>query len=504
MSDSEEDDSSLNEFKTVVSGGVLVFGAKVIGVFCGFLTTIVLARLLTPDSYGKVVLVIAIINLVQLGSKLGISSGTIRKVPEYENEQSKFRGVVRASVRLGLIAGIVGAVAVFISAPTLATEVFGDSSLRVLLQIAAISIPFVVVGKIVISIARGMRDARPHAYINQIFEPLSRLLFIFILVIAGFQTIGAIIGHISASIAAGILGIFVMYRLLPSWETPPERMDREVLLYSIPLLAVNGMSFVLANTDTFMLGYFLTSDRIGIYNVSFQLRNSMNIIFMTIGFILPPQLTRLEKEDKRGKMDELYKLISKWILLLVLPLFVLFFFFPEFIIEFLFGQKYVGGSNVLRALALGALFESATGVTRSALIALNKNKIVMFTTGLGSIVNIILNIVLIPEYGILGAALASTVSFAVLEGGNVLILHDKFSILPFSTSMIIPASLGVISAIVCSSIIEGSILTIPIGLLVWLMIYPVIAGFGIQKSDEELYSQFKSEVTARVSNMWNH
>ncbi|WP_290813158.1 flippase, partial [Halovivax sp.] len=348
--------------ETIVSGGALVFASKVLALPLGFLTQFVMARWLLADDYGSVVLAIAVVTVAIMVAKLGMDDGMMRKVPEFEDRRGELRGIVRAGIRIGTVSGLAVAVALFVFAPTIAEGVFDDPALTPLLRIGAAAVPFMVLGKIFVYVARGLRAAGPYAYVYQLLRMSGRFVFIAALVLGGFGAVGAMVGQTLALIITGIVGVAAAIRLLPGWNgADPVRMDRHLLAFSLPLIAMQGMDFLIVTTDTFVIGYFLPSDQVGIYNISFQLRNGLITVLVACGFLLPPILTRLQVDGSLAELRTVYAVVTKWVVFLTLPPFLVLVVFPEPILGGLFGAEYAAGAATLQILAIGALAAATMG-----------------------------------------------------------------------------------------------------------------------------------------------
>ncbi|MFB6186655.1 MAG: polysaccharide biosynthesis C-terminal domain-containing protein, partial [Halobacteriaceae archaeon] len=159
-------------------------------------------------------------------------------------------------------------------------------------------------------------------------------------------------------------------------------------------------------------------------------------VLITIGFLLPPALTELQKKGKQNEMKLLYQVITKWMFLIGVPIFSVLFFAPKLVLELLFGQRYVPGVSVLRILLIGYLFSTLLGLTFRTLVGLGRNRIVAYTTFGQLLVNSTLNVLLIPIFGISGAAIALAGSVFVGNTLNILILYRHHNIHPFTNRMI--------------------------------------------------------------------
>jgi len=495
MEDSDGEDESGNPLATVLSGGMLVSASKVIALGFGFLTQVVMARLLTESGYGDVVLALAVVGVGTLIATLGIDDGLMREFPKYEDDTKKARGVARAGVVLGILMGVIVGAGTFLAAPFIAREIFTEPSLTPLVRIAALGIPFMVLKNNSVALARGARDAKPHAIVNQLVQPISRLVLIGGLVLAGFQAVGAVAGQISAIALASLIAVFFAVRILPSLRGPSVPMYRSVLAFSLPLVAVQGMGMLNNQLDIYMLGYFLTSARVGIYNIALQLGNLLTAVIATVAFLLPPVLTRLHEEGKQKEMLDTYQGLTKWMVIIAIPIFTVLFFAPKLVIGTLFGQSYEEGYTVLRILLAGKLFGIFAGLNTGALIALGKNRIVSYLVFVQVVVNFSANYLLIPVYGIEGGAIALTVSMIVGDLLGSILLFHWYGLHPIRDSILRP--FGLLSIVAMIGFSGANIMGLPsrTTIIIIGMVYPfVVIKFALEEQDEMLLSLFENRI----------
>lgn len=497
--DTEGGTGGIRAIKTVASGGALKFGGRIVTLALGLVVQIVMARLLVPDSYGSVTLAIAVLSISLRFGTLGVDSGVSRLYPVHEDEPSKARGVVRALFRLSLVSGLAIAVVLFLAAPVLANQVFDEPKLVPLLRVIAIGIPFAVAGENSIALARAARDARPRVFIYDILRPILRLGFIAALIYAGFEAVGAVAGHMLAMVLAGIVAIVVVMYLLPSWDAPAERMDRELLTYSVPLLFASGISYLMSEIDTFMVGYFLASEKVGTYNISYQL-GTFAIFFLTAGgYILPPMLARLQTEGRTTEMDELYRTITKWIAFASVPVVVVLLAYPGEFIGLLFGTEYLEGTNVLRVLVLGTFASILVGTAGSSLTSLGNNRIVLYTVTSAAILNVVLNVTLIPMFGILGAGLATMTSTATLALFQAAVLFRFHRLLPLGRlGMRTVGVSGIVAGLLYAVSVLSVLPTVAAGVL-WALVHGlVIVLIGVNERDKRIFVLVEDRLGVRI------
>ena len=139
------------------------------------------------------------------------------------------------------------------------------------------------------------------------------------------------------------------------------------------------------------------------------------IFLNSFTFLSMPALSELHAQNHSLRMRKMNLVITKSIFIPTFPLFLALFFFPNTLIEFFFGNDYTPASIGLSILSLGFLFHILTGVNESTLLASGKTKHILANTTAAGILNIILNLILIPQYSFIGAAIATTLSYICLN-----------------------------------------------------------------------------------------
>jgi len=413
------EESYLNEsLKKVVKGVGFGFTGAIIGRTFGYLTRIVLARFLGTDGYGLLNLGLAGFSIAGAIAALGLGSGVIRYVSYYKGrgEEGKIKGTIYSALKISLPVALVFTLLLYLGSDWLATHVFHDPALSSVLKIFSFAIPFAILAGNFISATIGFQDLRYSIYVHDISENALRLTAIVILLSLGFGLLGAAWGWcIAIMITPFIAFYFLEKRVFPilKTKTKSDPMGKELFSFSWPLLLVGFSGLVLEWTDTLMLGFFCTSSEVGIYNAALPTARLVQTIPGIFAVIFMPVISELFSRGRYDDIKNMYSIVTKWILSLVIPAFLLMVLFAPSVIKIIFGAEYTGGALALAILTTGYLFISLFGLTEPILEAHGRTKVIMGCTFFAAALNVILNLYLIPIYGITGAALATGSSFAV-------------------------------------------------------------------------------------------
>jgi len=226
-------------------------------------------------------------------------------------------------------------------------------------------------------------------------------------------------------------------------------IGKKILFFSLPLVLVNIMYQVIGWADTLMIGYFMTESAVGFYNVARPLSAFVTTGLTITLFIYSPLVAGLYAQKKYKENDIIFAALTKWICFFTLPLAMVLFFYSSEVISQSFGVEYVAATIPLKILAVVFFINNLLGPNGATLTAYGKTKFLMYTTSLTAGLNVILNIILIPIYGIIGAAVATGISIISINIVRTYKLYKLTGIHSLKLNNIKP----VISTIIFGSII---------------------------------------------------
>jgi len=216
-----------------------------------------------------------------------------------------------------------------------------------------------------------------------------------------------------------------------------------------------------------MIGYFKTASDVGLYNAALPLAQLFYLFPYALFFLFLPVLSNLYAQNKKEIFKPLYKTLTKWIFLLNMIILSFFILFPKQIINTLFGQEYLSstilaGKEILPApvsliiLSFGLFFGYLMHGSSTFFLVIKKTKLLLFNASLIALINLILNYFLIPPYGIVGAAIATSTSFFGMGLLFVIEIKIILKIWPFKRSyfrILFSAALSLILTYLLSRII---------------------------------------------------
>ena len=189
--------------------------------------------------------------------------------------------------------------------------------------------------------------------------------------------------------------------------------------------------------DALLLGFFdYGPDAIGVYHVATRLVTIAVFVLAPVNASFGPHLAHLYHQGRLDEVRRIYRVATGWVLRLSLPAFVALLVFPEQLLRLVGGPGLAGGAAVTVVLALGQLVNAATGPCGTLLNMSGRVSVNMADNLAALLLNVLLNLWLIPAYGILGAAVAWAVSLAAVNIARVWQVRAQVHTVPVTAGMV--------------------------------------------------------------------
>jgi O-antigen/teichoic acid export membrane protein len=326
--------------------------------------------------------------------------------------------------------------------------------------------------------------------IDNVAHPVTRFSLIAVAVFLGFGAVGVAWAYAGGFAAAAAVSVYYLARGTPLLE-PVETttMHRELLAFSAPLMVTATMNMVHSNLDNFVLGYFASTGEVGVYNVAYPLAQLLTVLLTAFGFLFMPIISELHSEGRTAEIVRTYHVVSKWTVLAALPLFLLLVTFPGAVIGATFGEEYVAGGVALAILSLGFFVHVGSGPTGISLMSFGLTRRIMYFNTTTAAANAALNFVLVPRFSYVGAAVATTVGYVVMNALFMAQFHREVGTHPFRAAMLRPAVAAIVLwgglALVVSQVAPPGLPTLLAVLALFIPAYAaVVVRFGGVEQEE--------------------
>lgn len=400
---------------TMAREGSITFGGNIIGKVFGFLIIAIITRLVSPSVYGLFILATSIILFVQAFANLGLPKAIDYFVPQHlsNGEHDKARGVIFVVCILVLIASAVVAGVIVLSAGAIA-EAFGEPSLRVALLVLSITVPFLAVYNTLLASFSAIKRLKFRVYMRDIIRPTVRLLATATLLLIGYGLLGVVGGYLIGLLVAIIAGVYFLHKNAPRIvEAETTRVaSRPLLWYSVPLAFASIIYIFLGQIDYFVIGYFYTSEEVGIYRVGYALAANLMIFSSSLGPIFKPLIA--ETKSDREAVRTRYRTATRWIAGLTLPVMLVVGFGASAYLSVVFTPQYAVATAAVVILAVGCTISASCGGPDGTLLqGLGYSRLVFINTVVLLAVNVGVSVLLVPRIGITGAAIGTASALTI-------------------------------------------------------------------------------------------
>lgn len=412
--------------RELLSGGAASFLFKIIGLITGYAFTLFVTRQYGAYTMGIYALSFTILNMLSIFGKVGLDTTLVKYISDLVGRgraQAARVAYIKAITIMVPLCMLISIGLYFLS-PLIAHHIFHKEYLTPYLKMVAIALLPFSFKAINESVMRGLKRIAAFAFFQYVSMSTVSLFvlvtYVFLLGMDGDPVKALVIG---AFILSGITLLYIQRSSRSLKADEPQDMGttdilnyRAMLGYSVPLLFGSAMVFITAWTDTIMLGIMSGSVELGVYSVAMRVAPLVSIAMISLNNIAGPQIAAFYgKRDMEGMRRSIQR-AAKYSFWSAVPVFAVLIIFPSFILG-LFGSEFHAATLALRLLLIGQLISTATGPVGQALQMTGKQKSFQYLALVSMILNIILNALLIPRYGINGAAFASMCSIAA---GNII------------------------------------------------------------------------------------
>lgn len=470
----------------IAKGTAIALVSGVLMLLFGFIGRIMIARYGTESGYGVFCLALTILNILVGIATLGLRDGATRYIAYFRgnNDLERVQGTVFASILFTSLAGISLSLALFFAADIISTGIFHNPELAYPLRIFAIAVPFLTLIGLFASIFLGFDRVDVRAYFQDILRSALFPLLLVVILLLSLPFTKVFPAYLGSVILCFIgLVIYAIKRppLSVKFAIRPgiNLVGKKLLFFSLPLLGATMLLMIITWTDTLMLGYFKTSEVVGLYNAAYPLAQFINTPIVAMNLLYFPITSKLYAQNLMPELRRNYKVLTKWSCSFILPLSLALFLYPEGVLNLFFGVAYAQANQALRILSLGFFVHSLLGLSNTTLIALGKSRFTMWAVLAAAVINIGLNVVLIPSMGLTGAAIASLVSLTILNVIRAVKLYLLAGAQPFSKNLLKPALASVALILLIYAITENFLAVTFWMLPLIFILYCIIYGLAI-------------------------
>ncbi|KAA3617043.1 MAG: flippase [Calditrichaeota bacterium] len=405
------------DFREIAKSASSTFILKNIALIFSYIFNLILAWLYGADVIGIYSLMLSVYSIFSLFGSFGSQTSVVRYIAEYAGKQDWnsinkfFTKITKLILSLSLLMSIM----FYLSSEFISIAIFNEPRLVPALKMTAFLLPVGSFFVICTSALRGIKSILPSITLQTVL-PLTNIIILLILSFTISKSyLNPIYMHVITTIILSVLGYITWLKYKKRFineDTVPSKniiSYKEIINVSTPMIVTAGMFFIMGWTDTFMLGIYSSTKEIGIYRIALKISIFISFALGAVNAIAGPKFSELFWSGQNERLKDVVNQSAKLIFWVTLPIFIFLLVFSFPILNF-FGPEFIKGQNVLIILGIGQLFNALFGSV-GLLMDMSGNQ-AHFRNAMiiGAIVNVLLNYLLIPTYGILGAAIGTGLS----------------------------------------------------------------------------------------------
>jgi O-antigen/teichoic acid export membrane protein len=443
-------DRAESNLRRIATGGGAVFVGGWAAYALSLAFNIVVARRLNADGFGAFTIGMSLAVVLAHIAPMGTHQAVVRYVAIYRGEQdeARIRGTVALGLRVTAVAGVLLGLGMLLAAPVLADRVFHDPSLAMPIRVLALSVPLTGLGELLLSSIRAYTRVILPAVIRSFVAPGLRVLAALGALLTHTDLVGVAAAYTLVEGVALLLAAVAAYRVLPGRAAgtaqPP---TAEIARFSWPLAVNRVLNGSTNNAEVFLLGALAGTSRVALFAAARRFTIVANAIFIAFGTIFSPMVSDLDAADQGDHLARLYKALSRWIFTIGVPVFLVQVLFGEALLA-TFGSGFAQGQLALTVLALGQLSNYASGAAVNVLTMTGRSRTILVFTVIHLVLTVALNLLLIPRFGLVGAAVANAVAMALVNAGLTAQVWRLTGMHPYDRGWLKPLAAGLGAAAV--------------------------------------------------------
>jgi O-antigen/teichoic acid export membrane protein len=407
-------------------GSSLLLAGRLLGMGINFATQVLMVRSLSTADYGAWAYALSVVAFWRTFASLGLQRAVPRFVPIYheQHEYGRLFGTLFLVVGTIILTGVVAIVGIYAVPETISHFLSDARQPLLLLSILVFLVPVEALDELFVGLFASFASPRAIFFRKHILGPGLKLIVVILLVVWQSQVTFLAYGYLIASTFGVLLYSGMLMRLLHR-QGLFERFHfqalkvpfKEIMAFTIPVLTTDLVSVVMNSVDVWLLGYFHNTAEVAFFRVVVPAADMNTLVMMSFSLLFTPAAARLFARGDYGGINRLYWQTAVWMAVLTFPIFAMTFSMAQPLTVFLYGARYERSGIIVALLSLGYYFNVALGFNGLTIRVLGKTRYIVIINVLAAVTNLVVNLLLIPPYGALGAAIGTA---------GTMIVHNIF------------------------------------------------------------------------------
>ncbi len=448
---------------------VIYFVTKIIMGAVGFFLVSLYSSRLSMDAYGDYSLIYGLVSTLSAIFVGWIGSSALRYYYDYEKEKKVFYGnIITFALAMILVEAAIIAVMASFSVSIPIRQYFVQSML--LVSVFSIVDIFEM-------ILRSSRKTTAYLVAVLLQSVASVIIFYVASIDSSNDATSIFASNISSKALFALVAIISLgvYKYHAAIEIN-KKLLKQFLRYGVPMIGVWGISWIMGYCDRYIIAVFYDSSQVGLYDMSYKLaENTINIAISAFTMGIMPALVYTWKKHGKKAVEKQTSTALKYYNLIAIPAVVGLCILSRKLFGTMIDLKYSSGVGIIAIVSIGMYWNGLNGILNKIWQLNEKTKNIFYIMLVSVAVNIILNIILIPNYGIIVAAITTLISYMVTTLITMFKIRDSFTIKMPVTSLIktIISTLVMVAILLLFDGYLNSVIGIIIEVIIGIVTYAV-------------------------------
>lgn len=410
--------------KRQLRGSSLLLLGRILSKGVGFVVQILIVRYLAKSDYGAFAYALSVVALGETISTFGLDRAVTRFVPIYHEQRDygKMFGtlflVLSTIVSLGL-----AMILVFYGFQSFIGQNFiEDQQALSLLLILIFLAPVQALDTLLNGLFAVFSRPRAIFFRKYVLGPGLKLSVVLLLIFGGSGVRFLAAGYLAAGVIAVVIFGAVLIQVLRQQQLFQHFSKRElqipvreILAFTVPLLTSDLVYVVMGSVDAILLEYFQGTVDVAALRAVQPMSKLNQIVLASFGLLFTPAAARMFANEDTEGINNLYWQNAVWIAVASFPIFALTFSLSQPITVLAFGERYADSAVILALLSFGYYYNAALGQNGLTLKVFGKVRYVMVINILAAVINLVANLLLIPRFGAIGAAVGTFITLMIFN-----------------------------------------------------------------------------------------
>ncbi len=484
---------------TMAKSSSMVFLGTIVGRALNFAAQVLLSNTLGLAAFGAFTLGQSLLSFLTSFSQAGLHQATTRYLAmgRANNQPGVIRGVMRFAAPRVILTSLALGLGLVVFREPIAAWLFRKPEIAPVLFWVGIILPFLCVMNWLGFALRGFRAVKAEAVLKDVVHPVLFIVLCFCALAFSTLSLQATWWAFLASTALAMLyGGVRIYRHVRATPRAKKNgsLGKEIRRFALPIWVNRLFVALMSQSDRLLIGAFSSIAQVGMYHAAYRLAMFQTMAMTSFVPMFSTAIAEAFARDERQNIVHYYRMVVRWSLLVTLPVCLICVSFAAELLQ-LFGKEFQAGVPILMLVTAASFVDAAVGPAGQILQMIGRERSGLALVMVAAILSVGMNLLLIPTWGAIGAAMGTTIGIMVLNFGRVIALRRFLGVFPYTWLTVRLLLIGLIAATLAW-------LATPLGIAIKAIVLFGVLGvgkmlWGLEKEDREMFGRLKSKLLKR-------